>query len=189
MRVGAVWAGADDDEGDLGMPFGDNGFGDVGGDVGFGAPRHEELRHPGVDTVDRLTGLAQRLDLSGVLDHPQRAQHIGGHHGHHAERLGHGQQMQRGHRVGDRDRERRRFPSDRERRRFPSDRERRRASPQRRRHQCVGVVAVDPVAQRDSQLTDRRFLHRGKLQPGNDHRRIAGRRHDQGGEPLERLGP
>ncbi len=37
MRVCAVRSGADDDERHLRMPFGDNGFGDVGGDVGLGA--------------------------------------------------------------------------------------------------------------------------------------------------------
>ncbi len=40
VRVGAVRAGADDDEGHLRVPFGDNGFGDIGGDVGLGAARN-----------------------------------------------------------------------------------------------------------------------------------------------------
>ena len=52
-------------------------------------------------------GLAQRVDLGGVLDHPQRAQHVGGQHRHHAEHVGQRQQVQRGHRVGDRGGDRR----------------------------------------------------------------------------------
>ena len=101
VRVGAVWPGPDDDERHLRMPFGDNGFGDVGGDVGLGAAGHQELRHPGVHAVDGRAGLAQRVDLGGVLDHSQPAQHVGGQHRHHAEHVGQRQQVQRGHRVGD----------------------------------------------------------------------------------------
>ncbi len=59
VRVGAVRPRADDDERDLRMPFGDNGFGDVGGHVGLGTAGHQELRHAGVHAVDRRAGLAQ----------------------------------------------------------------------------------------------------------------------------------
>ncbi len=70
------------------MPLGDNGFGDVSGDVGLGAAGHQELGHPGVDPVDRRAGLAQRVDLGGVFDHPQPPQHVGGQHRYHAEQIG-----------------------------------------------------------------------------------------------------
>ena len=71
VRVRAVRARPDDDERDLRMPFCDNGFGDISGDVGFGAARHKELRHARMHPVDRRTGLAQCVDLGGVLDHSQ----------------------------------------------------------------------------------------------------------------------
>ena len=111
VRVGAVRARPDDDERHLRMPFGDNRFGDVGGDVGLGAARHQELRHPGVHPVDGRTRLAQRVDLGAVLDHSQLAQHVGGQHRHHAEHVGQRQQVQRGHRVGDGSRRPGRRPS------------------------------------------------------------------------------
>ena len=132
MRVGAVRAGTDDDERHLRMSFGDNRFGDIGGDVRLGPPGHQELRHPGVHAVDGRTGLAQRVDLGGVLDHPQSPQHVGGQHRQHAEDVGQRQQVQRGHRVGDRGGHRR--------------------AAQRRGTSSVGVVAVDPVAHRQSRV-------------------------------------
>ena len=125
VRVGAVGARPDDDERHLRMPLGDNRFGDVGGHVGLGAARHQELGHAGVHAVDRRTRLAQRVDLGGVLDHPQPAQHVGGQHRHHAEHVGQRQQVQRGHRVGD----------------GGGDRRRRRA----RRRPAVRILTVDPV--------------------------------------------
>ena len=70
VRVGPVRTRPHDDERDLRMPLCDNRFGDVGGDVGFGAARHEELGDPGVHPVDGGAGLAQRVDLRRVLDHP-----------------------------------------------------------------------------------------------------------------------
>ena len=80
MRVCAVRAGSDDDKCHLRMSFGDNGFGDVGGDVGLGPAGYQELRHPGMHPVDGSARLAQRVDLGGVLDHPQFPQHVGGQH-------------------------------------------------------------------------------------------------------------
>ena len=71
VRVRAVWSGADDDERGLRMAFGDNGVGDIGGHFSLGAPGYQELRHLGVHPVDGGSGGAQRLDLVGVLDHPQ----------------------------------------------------------------------------------------------------------------------
>ena len=59
VRVGAMRPGADDDECDLRMSFGDNGLRDVGGHVGLGTAGHQELRHARVDAVDRRAGLAQ----------------------------------------------------------------------------------------------------------------------------------
>ena len=58
VRIGTVRTRSDDDERDIGMPLGDNGFGDVRGNVGLGAAGHQELGHPGVHPVDRRTGLA-----------------------------------------------------------------------------------------------------------------------------------
>ena len=101
VRVGAVRAGPDDDERHFRMPLGHNRFGNVRGDVSLGAARYQELRHPGVYPVDGRARLAQRVDLGGVLDHPQSPQHVGGQHRHHAQHVGQRQQMQRGHRVGD----------------------------------------------------------------------------------------
>ena len=49
------------------MPFGDNGFGDVRGDVSFGSTGHQEVRHPGVHPVDGRAGLAQRVDFGASL--------------------------------------------------------------------------------------------------------------------------
>ena len=76
VRVGAVRAGPDDDERHFRMPLGHNRFGDVRGDVSLGAARYQELRHPGVHPVDGRARLAQRVDLGGVLDHPQSPQHV-----------------------------------------------------------------------------------------------------------------
>ena len=53
MRVGCVRPRADDDERDLRMSLGDNGVGDVGGDVGLGPARDQELRDPGMYAVER----------------------------------------------------------------------------------------------------------------------------------------
>ena len=136
MRVGTVRAGADDDECHLRMPFGDNGFGDVGGDVGLGSARNQKLRHPGMHPVDGRTGLAQRVDLGRLLDHPQPAQHVGGQHRQRTEHVGQRQQVQRRHRIGDGGRGR--------------------SAAQGGAHQLVGVVAVDPIPHRQAQLGDRR---------------------------------
>ena len=88
MRVGSVRSGADDDERHLRMSFGDNRFGDIGGDVGLGPARCQKLRHPGMHPVDGRAGLAQRVDLGRLLDHPQPAHHVGGQHRQHAEHTG-----------------------------------------------------------------------------------------------------
>ena len=75
---------------------------DVGGDVGLGPARHQELRHPGVHPVDRGSRLAQRVDLRRILDHSQPAQHVGGEDRYDAEHVGQRQQVQCWHRIGDR---------------------------------------------------------------------------------------
>ena len=149
------------------MPFGDNGFGDVCGDVGLGAAGHQELRHPRVHPVDRRAGLAKGVDLGGVLDHPQPPQHIGGQHRHHAEHVGQRQQVQRGHRIGDRRGCRR--------------------TAQRVGDQPVRIVAVDPVPHRQTEFGHRGFLQGGQLHARHHDRRLAGRRQHQRGQPLEGL--
>ena len=88
VRVGAVRAGSDNHECRFRMPLGNNGFGDVGSDLRLGATRHEELWHPGVNAVDSGTSGAQRVDLSGVLDHSQACQHTGGKHRDRAQHIG-----------------------------------------------------------------------------------------------------
>ena len=84
------------------MPLGHNGFGDVGGYVGLGTPGQKKLWHPGVNSVNSGTGGAQRVDLIGVLDHPQTRQHPGGEHRNDAQHIGQWQQVQRRHGIGDR---------------------------------------------------------------------------------------
>ncbi len=69
---------SDDDECDLRMPFGHNRFSNICGYLGFGTSRFQKARYPRVHSVDRRAGLVQRLDLGGILDHPQRAQDVGG---------------------------------------------------------------------------------------------------------------
>ena len=168
VRVGAVGARPDDDERHLRMTLGDNRFGDVGGDVGLGAAGHQELGHPRVHPVDRGARLAQRVDLGGVLDHPQPAQHVGGQHRHRAEHLGQRQQVQRGHRVGDRG-------GDRCRRRA----HRRPARTDRRRR-------PNPAPRRPSSVTAD-SLQRRQLHPRHHDRRLAGRGQHQRGQPFEGL--
>ena len=131
VRVSPVGAGADDDECGFRMSFGDNGFGDVGSDLCFGAPGYEETRHPRVHPVDGRTGGAQRLDLRVVLDHPQARQHLGGQHRGGAEMLGQRQQVQRGHGVGDR---------------HPG------VAAEGVGDQSVGVLAIGPVTHAQSQI-------------------------------------
>lgn len=137
VRVGAVGPGADDDERHFRMPFGDNGFGNIGGNVSLGATGFEELRHPGVHPVDRGTGGAQRVDLGGILVHPQLPQHIGGQHRHRAQPLGQRQQVQRGHRVGDRGAG---------------------VSAEGVGHQVVGILAIHPVLHRQTEIGGGRLL-------------------------------
>ena len=57
----------------------DDRVGDRRARLAFGAAHLEELGHPGVDPVDRRTGLAERGDLVGALPHPQVADHPAGH--------------------------------------------------------------------------------------------------------------
>ena len=137
VRVGAVGPGTDDDERHLRMPFGDNRLRDVGGHVGLGAAGHQELGHPSVHPVDGRAGLSQRVDLRGVLDHSQPAQHVGGEHRYHAEHVGQRQQVQRGHRVGDRRGDRR--------------------ATERVGDQPVRILAVDPVPHGQAEFGHRRL--------------------------------
>ncbi len=167
MRVGAVRPGAHDDERHLRMPFGDNRFGDVGGDLGLGAPRHQELRHPGMHPVNGRTGLAQRVDLGRLLDHPQPAQYVGGQHRQHAELSGQRQQVQCRHGIGDRGRSR--------------------GAAQSGNHQLIRIVAVYPIPHRQAQFRNRRPPQRRQLQPRHHDRRRTGGRQHQRGESLERV--
>ena len=132
VRVGAVRAGSDDHECRFRMPLGHNGVGDIGGHVGLGAARREELWHPGVNAVDSGTGEAQHGDLSGVLHHPQPRQHPGGEHGNDAQHIGQWQQVQRRHRIGDRGRDR--------------------AAPEHISNTSVRVLAVDPVPHHQAEI-------------------------------------
>ncbi len=167
MRVGTMRAGADDDECHLRMSFGDNGFGDVGGDVGLGPSGHQKVRNPGVHPVDGRARLAQRVDLGGVLDHPQLAQHVGGQHRQRAEDIGQRQQVQRGHRVG--------------------DRRRRRSAAQGGGDQLVGIVAVDPIPHRHAKIGDGGLLQRRQFQSRYHDRRVTGDRQHQRSEAFEGL--
>jgi hypothetical protein len=151
------------------MPFGDNRFGDVGGDVRLGAAGDQELGHVCVHAVDRGARLEQRVDLRGVLDHPQSAQHAGGQHGNLTEHLGQWQQVQRGHRVGHRSGD-------------PS-------APQRVGDQPVRVVAIDPVPHCQAQFHHRGLLERRQLHARHHHGGLTGRGQYQCRQPLERLGP
>ena len=137
VRVGAVGPGPDDDERHLRMSFGENRLRDVGGHVGLGAARHQELGHAGVHAIDCRSGLAQRVDLRSVLDHSQAAQHVGGEHRNHAEHVGQREQVQRGHRI--------------------RDRRRRRGAPEGVGDELVRVLAVDPVAHGQAQFGHRRL--------------------------------
>ena len=135
VRVGGVRAGADDNECHLRMTFGDNGFGDIGGDVGLGAAWDQKVRNSRVHPVDGRAGLAQRVDLALFLDHPQLAQHVGGQYRQHPQHTGQWQQVQCRHGI--------------------RDGNRRRGAAQGGAHQLVGIVAVDPVPHRQTQLGDR----------------------------------
>ena len=106
------------------MAFLDDRPFDRGADLGFGAPRGEELPHARVHPVDGGARPAQRVDFRVPLDHPQFTQDRGGRCGQAADGLGERDQMQSGHRVGHRD---------------P------RTGVQGGFHQLIGVHAVDPV--------------------------------------------
>ena len=167
MRVGAVRPRADDDERHLRMSFGDNGFGNVSGDVGLGTAGHQKLRHPGVHPVDGRAGLAQRVDFRSVLDHPKLTQHVGGQHRQRAEYLGQRQQVQRGHRIG--------------------DRRRRRDGTHCGADQPIWIVTINPIPNGHTKIGDRRLLERRQLQSGHDDRRVTGDRQHQRGQALECL--
>ena len=85
------------------MSFGHNGFGDVRGDFGLRTAGPQESGHPRMDPVDCRTGCAQGLDLGRVLNHPQGRHDLSAQNRNRAESLSQGQQVQRRHRVGDRD--------------------------------------------------------------------------------------
>ena len=151
------------------MSFCDNRFSDIGGHVGFSSAGHQKLGHPGVHAVDRGAGLAESVDLGGVLDHSQPPQHVSGQDRDHTEHVGEGQQVQRGHGICDGGRGGR--------------------SAERVGHQSVRVVAVYPVPYGQTEFGDRGFLQRRQFQPWHDHRRLAGGRQHQRGQPFERLRP
>ena len=104
-----------------------------------------------------------------VLDHPQSPQHVGGQHRDHAQHVGQRQQVQRRHRIGDRGGGRR--------------------TAQRLGHQPVRVIAVDPVAHRQTEFGHRGLLQRRQLQPRHhDGRGLpSGGGQHQRGQPFERL--
>ncbi len=167
MWVCTVRAGTDDNECHLRMSFGDNRFGDIRGDVGLGSARNQELRHPRMHPVDGRAGLAQRVNLGGVLHHSQSPQHAGGQYRQHTEDIGQRQQMQRRHGIGDGGG--------------------RGGAPEGRGDQLVGVVAVDPIPHGQPQIRDSGLLQRGQLQSRHHDSRVAGDRQHQRGEPLEGL--
>ena len=169
MGVGSIGTGSDDDEGRFRMALGHNGFGDIDGDLRLGTARSQELRYPGMHTVDSRARGAQRVDLGGVLDHPQTGQHRCGQYWHRAESRGQRQQVQRRHGVGHS------HPC------VPAE---------RIGHQHVGILTVDPLQHRQTQIGRRRVPQRRPLQPRQHHDRLGSRRgNDQRGQAFESLRP
>ena len=62
VRIGAVRAGRDDDEGGFRMPLGHNRFRDIGRDIRLGATGPKELVDPGVHPIDRHACFAENVD-------------------------------------------------------------------------------------------------------------------------------
>ena len=160
--------GADDDERHLRMPLGDNRFRDISSHVGLGPAGHQKLRHPGVHPVDRRACLAQRVDLRGVLDHPQSPQHVGGQHRHHTEQSGQRQQVQGRHRIGHRCGD----------------------APHRPSASTTNRYGSSPSTQSRTASTEfghRRILQRRQLQPRHHYCRITVGRQHQRRQPFEGL--
>ncbi len=143
----------------------DDRGGDVGSDVGLGAPGSEPLADPGVHAVDRRTSRAQLGELGRVLAHAQLAQHRTGELLVGGPGITQPQQVQGRRHVGHRD------PAAR----HASERQR------------VGVLAVDPRAHLDAEVAERHVAEPGVLERGRDEdgsdRGVA--RHDERREPLE----
>jgi hypothetical protein len=74
VRAGGVRPGADDHEVHLGVPLAQDGLGYLRADLAFGYAGPEPAGDLVVDPVDRLPRLAERLDLSVRLAHPQARQ-------------------------------------------------------------------------------------------------------------------
>ncbi|CAI7632255.1 unnamed protein product [Penicillium discolor] len=164
VRVSAVGPGADDDELDGPMPLLHDRRGDVGGDLPLGAAGAQPSGHAAVHGIDRRAGSAQFGDLLVVLGHPALAEDG-------CRELEPGLQpfpdrddVQRGKRI-----------------RHPDAGD----GTCRRGDEGVRIVAVDPVGDGQSELSDGRAAHLGELHPRDDDRRRALRRQDEGGQPLD----
>ncbi len=166
MRARAVRTAADDDEVRALVPLLDHRRRDVRADLRLGPPGAQPIADASMNAIDRGSRLAQRLDLGGILPHPQLAHDRPGQH-----LLGVGQRfaqrehMQRRGEVADRDAGRLAQPG--------------------RRH-GVRVVAVDPGQHLDAELVHRYVAEPGCLQLRYDERRVAVGGDDERGEPLER---
>ena len=80
VRVRPIGARTDDDEVDRGVALLEDRRGQLGGDGLLGAPGAQHARHAGVDAVDGGAGVAELIDLRGVLAHEQLAQRVPGQH-------------------------------------------------------------------------------------------------------------
>ncbi len=165
VRAGGVLPGGDDGEVDLVVALGQQPGRDVGRHLGLGPPDEGDVTGVQLvgDPVGGRTGGTQGGDLRGVLDHPQRPDDVDGA----AERRAVEPRQQFDEEPGPH---------------LVTDRRRRRAAGEigddRRR-----VLGLLPRAQREhARLID----DTGRLEPGDDHRRLAIAGHDEHRQPLER---
>ena len=92
---------ADDDERDLRMPFGDNGFGDVSGDVGLRPAGHQKLRHPACTRSIAAPALrSASISAASLIIRSRRSTSVA-NTGTTPKHVGQRQQVQRRHRIGD----------------------------------------------------------------------------------------